>query len=125
MLDFDVSSVLLALFLVTQCLYLLSLTIDFYFYTRPVDRVDANPIDGASLREYPKIILLYPVLRESDATMRTTLSALRTGGSPPPRGAVREAWSRRRRSARLQSPRHQLCAPSPHSPETQFFNLSH
>jgi cellulose synthase/poly-beta-1,6-N-acetylglucosamine synthase-like glycosyltransferase len=74
--DFGVSGVLVVLFLVTQCLYLLSLAIDFYFYTRPVDRVDANPIDGTSLRVYPKIILLYPVLRESDATMRTTLKAL-------------------------------------------------
>ncbi|MDQ2966730.1 MAG: glycosyltransferase family 2 protein [Actinomycetota bacterium] len=85
MFDFGLNGVLVALFLVTQCLYLLSLTIDFYFYTRPIDLVDANPIDGASLREYPKIILLYPVLRESDATMRTTLSALATLDYPADR----------------------------------------
>ena len=76
MFDFGVGGVLVALFLVTQCLYSLSLAIDFYFYTRPVDKVDADSIDRASLREYPKIILLYPVLRETYATMRTTLSSL-------------------------------------------------
>jgi cellulose synthase/poly-beta-1,6-N-acetylglucosamine synthase-like glycosyltransferase len=74
--DFGVSGVLVALFLVTQCLYALSLAIDFYFYTRPVDKVDVHPIDKATLRDLPRIILLYPVLRETYATMRTTLSAL-------------------------------------------------
>jgi cellulose synthase/poly-beta-1,6-N-acetylglucosamine synthase-like glycosyltransferase len=76
MFDFGISGVLVALFLVTQCLYLLSLGIDFYFYTRPVDLVDPVHFDAASLRKLPKIILLYPVLRESEATMRTTLGAL-------------------------------------------------
>src|SRR4051794_33959670 len=76
MFDFGLSGILVALFLVTQCLYLLSLGIDFYFYTRPVDLVDPVPRDSASLRNLPKIILLYPVLRESEATMRTTLGAL-------------------------------------------------
>jgi len=66
---------LLVLFVVTQALYLASMLVTVYFYTRPVDLVDpvALPAERAA---YPPVLLLYPVLRELEETMRTTFCAL-------------------------------------------------
>ncbi|MFA5967647.1 MAG: glycosyltransferase family 2 protein [Sphingomonas sp.] len=63
-------------FLATQVLYLLSMLVDVYIYTRPVNRVDMSLLPDIPVEEYPKIVLLYPVLDEPEGTMRTTFFAL-------------------------------------------------
>lgn len=67
---------LLGLFVATQLLYLMSLAIDFFFQSRHVDWVDADEITNYAPDVYPPIVLFYPVLRELEETMRTTLSGL-------------------------------------------------
>jgi cellulose synthase/poly-beta-1,6-N-acetylglucosamine synthase-like glycosyltransferase len=67
---------LLVLFACTQVLYVLATLCELYIRSRPVDWVDMSeppPIWGDG---YPRIVLLYPVLRELEETMRTTMSAL-------------------------------------------------
>jgi|SRR5579862_156890 len=68
---------LIVLFVLTQGGYLLATLCEIYIRTRPIDWVE---MEGASvsLGSYPKIVLLYPVLRELEETMRTTVSALAT-----------------------------------------------
>jgi len=70
------SIALIAIFMVTQILYLLSMLVDGYIYTRPVNRVDMSVLKTMSLDEYPSIVLFYPVLNEAEDTMATTFSAL-------------------------------------------------
>jgi glycosyltransferase XagB len=62
----------IALFALTQGLYVLSTACELYLRTRPIDWVDAGDWDGS----HPRIVLLYPVLRELEETMRTTMSGL-------------------------------------------------
>jgi glycosyltransferase XagB len=66
---------LLVLFVATQAVYLASMLVTVYFYSRPVDLVTLAdlPPDRAA---YPPVLLLYPVLRELEETMRTTFCAL-------------------------------------------------
>jgi glycosyltransferase XagB len=66
---------LIWLFAVTQILYLASMLVVAFFYTRPVDvlKPDRLPPSRAT---YPPVLLLYPVLRELEETMRTTFHAL-------------------------------------------------
>ena len=67
--------VLLAIFVLTQVCYVVSLLVTVYFYSRPVDLVD--PADRPTGRAtYPRVLLLYPVLRELEETMRTTFLAM-------------------------------------------------
>ena len=66
---------LIALFALTQALYLGAMLVTAFFYTRPVDLVkparhSSDPAD------YPPVLLFYPVLRELEETMRTTFLAL-------------------------------------------------
>lgn len=70
------SQVLAVAFIVAQALYLLSFLADLYLYLLPVDWVE--PRDGPYTlpSNPPTIVLFYPVLRELEATMRTTLTAL-------------------------------------------------
>ena len=63
-------------FLATQVMYLFSLVVEFFFITRRVDWVDQSEIEAYDPVVYPKIILLYPVLRELEETMRTTFLGL-------------------------------------------------
>ena len=67
---------LLALFALTQVLYLLSTVCELYIRSRPVDWVDMEDAPFAPNGAFPRIVLLYPVLRELEETMRTTMSAL-------------------------------------------------
>src|SRR5207302_4721547 len=67
---------LLALFALTQVLYLVSTVCEIYIRSRPVDWVDMEDTPPAQNGPYPRIVLLYPVLRELEETMRTTMSAL-------------------------------------------------
>ena len=68
--------VLLALFVGTQILYLLSMLVEGYFFTRPVNKVDLSRLDEVAPADCPHIVLFYPVLRELEGTMRTTFAAL-------------------------------------------------
>lgn len=67
---------LVALFILTQILYTLTFLIDAYFFSLPVDWVDMNEPIGEPESEWPYIVLFYPVLRELEATMRTTFVSL-------------------------------------------------
>jgi glycosyltransferase XagB len=71
----DGRPVLFGLFIVTQVIYMGSMLVIAFFYSRPVDLVDPAhlPADEAS---YPPVLLFYPVLRELEETMRTTFYAL-------------------------------------------------
>ena len=69
-------SVLTLVFVGTQLLYTLALGIDLYFYTRRVHWVRPDDIAAYNPVRYPMIVLLYPVLRELEETMATTLLGL-------------------------------------------------
>jgi cellulose synthase/poly-beta-1,6-N-acetylglucosamine synthase-like glycosyltransferase len=59
-----------------QALYFCSYLVELYFYTRPIDWVDPDEARRLPPEQYPFIVILYPVLRELEATMRTTMLAL-------------------------------------------------
>ena len=80
--------ILVALFFIVQFLYTLSILVDLYFYTRPVNRVDMDEIAHVPLEDYPTIILFYPVLRELEETMRTTFHSLSRLDYPADRYSV-------------------------------------
>jgi cellulose synthase/poly-beta-1,6-N-acetylglucosamine synthase-like glycosyltransferase len=71
--------VLLSLYYFTQGLYSLSFLVDGYLFSRPVNMIDmgekADLVEG-SKKDYPAIVLFYPVLEEQEAVMRTTMIAL-------------------------------------------------
>ena len=69
-------AVLTLVFVGTQLLYTLALGIDLYFYTRRVHWVRPDDIAAYNPVRYPMIVLLYPVLRELEETMATTLLGL-------------------------------------------------
>jgi len=68
--------VLMLVFVGTQLLYTLALAVDLYFYTRRVHWVRPADVAAYSPARYPMIVLLYPVLRELEQTMATTLLGL-------------------------------------------------
>ncbi|HEY4434363.1 MAG TPA: hypothetical protein VGM99_08150, partial [Candidatus Cybelea sp.] len=79
---------LVAVFIATQILYTFTLLVDFYFFAHRVDWVDmSEPLDEPH-EEWPYIVLLYPVLHELEATMRTTFLALAKIDYPPGRRRV-------------------------------------
>lgn len=57
----------------TQVVYFLGFIIMLYFFLQPVNWVDMSKLEGIKEEDYPHIILFYPVLRELEETMRTTL----------------------------------------------------
>jgi len=67
---------LITLFAVTQLLYTLGFCIDFYLYSLPVNWVRVEDADTIPPAKLPLIILFYPVLRELEETMRTTMRAI-------------------------------------------------
>jgi cellulose synthase/poly-beta-1,6-N-acetylglucosamine synthase-like glycosyltransferase len=69
--------ILIAAFIATQALYTLSFLIDLYLFSLPVDWVEADGGASSAEGKPPYIVLLYPVLRELEQTMRTTLLSLR------------------------------------------------
>lgn len=69
-------TVILAVFLVTQGLYFVSLAVDGYLFSLPVNWVDVNEAWMIEPHRYPRIVLFYPVLRELEETMRTTFLSL-------------------------------------------------
>mgnify|MGYP003663890111 FL=1 len=65
-----------AAFCAVQIAYGLSLMVDLYFFTRPVNWVDPREARALAPEDYPHIVLFYPVLRELEETMRTTFLSL-------------------------------------------------
>jgi cellulose synthase/poly-beta-1,6-N-acetylglucosamine synthase-like glycosyltransferase len=78
-------AVLVAMFVVTQLLYLFALIHDLYMLARPVDWVELDDAETEAAAPRPRIVLLYPVLREPEATMRTTFVGLATLDYPADR----------------------------------------
>ena len=67
---------LTTLFMVTQLLYLGSFIIELYFFTLPINWVNEDDPVQISEPDLPFICLFYPVLRELEETMRTTMISL-------------------------------------------------
>src|SRR5579863_8105432 len=67
---------LVVLFVLSQVLYALTFLADVYFLSLPVDWVDMDEPIVEPEAEWPYIVLFYPVLRELEATMRTTFVSL-------------------------------------------------
>ena len=63
-------------FVVTQLLWAASFLVDIYLFRLPVDRVDMSEERDLGPGDLPQIALFYPVLRELEQTMRTTLLAI-------------------------------------------------
>ena len=68
--------VLTVVFVVTQLLYLITLVHDLYMLARKVDWVELDEEAVWAAGPLPKVVLLYPVLREPPETMRTTFVGL-------------------------------------------------
>ena len=86
-MDADVTGVLVVLFIATQLLYLGAYAIEAYIFSLPVDRVDMRARTEVPGRK-PFIVLLYPVLHELEATMRTTFEAIAAVDYPRDRFCV-------------------------------------
>ncbi|WP_378943074.1 glycosyltransferase family 2 protein [Mesorhizobium sp. ANAO-SY3R2] len=69
-------AVLLFLFFGVQGLYSLSMAVNIYFRTLPTNKVEQADIDAVDRNNLPFIVLYYPVLRELEATMRTTFRTI-------------------------------------------------
>jgi cellulose synthase/poly-beta-1,6-N-acetylglucosamine synthase-like glycosyltransferase len=78
-------SVLGTFLTVVQFLYLASLLTTIWLRLLPVDRVSRDPADYLPLAELPPIVMLYPVLRELEETMRTTLIGMARAQYPADR----------------------------------------
>jgi cellulose synthase/poly-beta-1,6-N-acetylglucosamine synthase-like glycosyltransferase len=70
------SGVWLTIYIVAQVLYFFTFLITFYLLTRRINWVDSSKISQLSKQQMPQIILFYPVLHESEDTMRTTIISL-------------------------------------------------
>ncbi len=81
----SVHVIVLALFGVTQALYLFSLLVNVWFFRLPVNKVDPALAPRTS-DAAPPMILLYPVLNELEETMRTTFTGMLKADYP---GSVR------------------------------------
>jgi cellulose synthase/poly-beta-1,6-N-acetylglucosamine synthase-like glycosyltransferase len=87
-LDHAGLTALTVLFVVSQLLYTATFVVDWYFMSLPVDWVDMSEPITEPESEWPYIVLFYPVLRELEATMRTTFIALSKMDYPPQRCRV-------------------------------------
>lgn len=79
---------LTAVFVASQVFYTLALLADLYFLSLPIDWVDTSEAIEEPHSEWPYIVLFYPVLRELEATMRTTFLSLSKLDYPPERCRV-------------------------------------
>jgi glycosyltransferase XagB len=75
-------------FVASQVLYTLTFFVDVYFLSLPVDWVDMDEPIAEPEDQWPYIVLFYPVLRELEATMRTTFVSLSKLDYPPQRCRV-------------------------------------
>lgn len=67
--------VLIILYAFGQFIYLFSFLVDLYLYSRPVNLVDTKETIDPSEDEFPFIVLFYPVLKEPEGTMYTTMKS--------------------------------------------------
>ena len=67
---------LIVIYTLVQVGYLCSELLDFFFLSRPVNWVDPAGFDALGRNQLPSMVLAYPVLREPEETMRTTLYGL-------------------------------------------------
>ena len=63
-------------YVIAQALYFLTFMVVFYFLTRPVNWVGGDNKLVSLPEKTPLVILAYPVLREDEGTMHTTMLAL-------------------------------------------------
>lgn len=63
-------------FIFTQMLWTAAFLIDIYIFNLPVNAVDMREEKDLDHADLPHIVLFYPVLRELERTMRTTLGCL-------------------------------------------------
>ena len=63
-------------FIVTQLLWTATFLIDIYIFRLPINAVDMREEKDLDPADLPHIVLFYPVLRESEQTMRTTFLSL-------------------------------------------------
>lgn len=63
-------------YIATQSLYTLAFFLDWYLVSLPINWVDMDEAKDLKPEDYPHIVLFYPVLRESESTMRTTFLSL-------------------------------------------------
>lgn len=68
------------IFVITQILYCIGMVVTYWFLTRPVDLVPLTAADPGD--NVPPVVLFYPVLRELEATMRTTFSGMDAADYP-------------------------------------------
>ena len=64
------------IYVIAQFLYFLAFLTILYFLTRKVNWVDSSRIDSIPEDKMPLIVLAYPVLREDENTMHTTMVSL-------------------------------------------------
>jgi cellulose synthase/poly-beta-1,6-N-acetylglucosamine synthase-like glycosyltransferase len=83
--DALVAIILLA---IVQIAYSLTFLVDIYHFSRPVDWVDETAEPKAAGTILPFVVLMYPVLNELEATMRTTFTALGRMDYPADRYAI-------------------------------------
>jgi glycosyltransferase XagB len=69
-------SALTVLFVGSQLLYLGSFVLELYFASLPINWVDEDEVISLAESDHPYICLFYPVLRELEETMRTTMVSL-------------------------------------------------
>ena len=72
----DSTAMLVAAFVVGQLLYTATFAVDAYLFSLPINRVRPSDARDTPERDYPQIVLFYPVLRELESTMHTTLTSL-------------------------------------------------
>jgi cellulose synthase/poly-beta-1,6-N-acetylglucosamine synthase-like glycosyltransferase len=78
---------IVVVFTALECAYLLCLLTTLWLYSRPVDLVDTHaPLRQLpaemSINGVPEVIVFYPVLRELESTMRTTMLGLSRADYP-------------------------------------------
>ena len=74
--DSPSSLIVMAIFLLTQGIYFLVLAVDAYLFSLPVNWVDTEAASRIPDSDLPYIVMFYPVLRESESVMRTTMLAV-------------------------------------------------
>ena len=87
-MHFDYRQILMALFVIAQVAYVLTFLVDFYILSLPVNWVDTKAPVADQPSKYPFIVLFYPVLRELEQTMRTTMVSIERVNYPRERFRV-------------------------------------
>jgi cellulose synthase/poly-beta-1,6-N-acetylglucosamine synthase-like glycosyltransferase len=69
----DGTAILVGLFIFGQLLYTATFAVDGYLFSLPINWVRLADAREVPERDYPEIVLFYPVLKELESTMRTTM----------------------------------------------------